>query len=491
MANPKKERFHATAERILAEVGGKENVASVQHCMTRLRFNLKDESISDTEAIKRIPGVAGVMASGSEYQVIIGLEVGEVYAELCDIGGFQKSTTISENLDPKATTTRTRITPAGVGSALLNALSGSLTPLIPVIMAASLVRLIGMLLGPQMLGLLPETHDFIVLCTFVADAGFYFLPFIVGYTAAKYAGLTPVLGIFMAGVFMHPTMMQMAADGTPFTVFGIPAAPQNYSTTIFPILLSVWFMSYVEKLVNRYLPALLRTVLGGLITVLITLPVALCALGPLGGFLGTLLNDGLLGLAGSGGLGAVLATAIIGALWQLLVLTGMHHALIAALVAFFASNGQEGVIMPGLLAAGVSVYGMVFGFLLRVKDPEERSLCVGYLTAGLLGGVTEPSMYGVGIKYRRPMIGMILGGLVGGLLHAILGVKVYTFVPIANFFLFANYAGGPTSNLVLGVIVVIATMLAAAAITYFFGFKKDDPLLRKPAAAQPDTAKVG
>ena len=482
MARSQGNRFRETATEILKSVGGKANVASVSHCMTRLRFHLKDESAPDVEAIKQIPGVAGVMVAGGELQVVIGLDVANVYAPLCEIGGFQANQAIDENLDGVGPRAKTPITPSSIGSALLKALSGSLTPLIPIMMAGSLFKLMAMLFGPPMLNLLPETSDFIILCTFVGDAAFYFLPFIVGYTAAKHFGLTPVMGIFMAGVFMHPTLMEMAANGTHFTVYGIPAVPQNYNTTIFPILLTIWIMSYIEKFIHKHLPTLLRTVFSPLLTMLVTLPLALCVLGPAGGFLGKLINDGLLGLANAGGLGAIIATGIIGALWQLFVLTGMHQPLIAALVAFFATNGQDSVIMPGLLAAGVACYGMVIGFMLRVKDPEEKSLCVGYLVAGLLGGVTEPSMYGVGIKYRRPFIGMILGGLIGGILHAVLHIKAYTFVPLANLFLFSNYAGGPSSNFVLGVIVIIITMASAAVITYFFGIKKGDPLLEKAAA---------
>ncbi|MEH7549741.1 PTS transporter subunit EIIC [Neobacillus vireti] len=468
----KNEKFQKMAEDVLKAVGGRDNVSHVTHCMTRLRFNLKDESLLNPDEIKKISGVMGVTQSGGQFQIIIGQVVDKVYGEFCKIGGFQTSKGRVENLDAP----RKKKTLKVMGLAILDSLAGCLTPLIPLLIAASIFKMLVAVLGPNMLNVINDKSDLYTLLTFVGDAGFYFLPIIVGYTASLKFGLTPVIGMFMGGILLHPTFVQMATAKEILSVYGIPTTPQNYASTIVPALLTVWVASYLEKFFKRHLPATLRTIFAPSLTVLIMLPISIVVLAPIGGFAGTYFSNALLSISG-GGIGGLVVGILVGALWQFLVLSGMHMVMISAMILAFTNTGHEGVIWPAASSSAFAVYGMCLGAFFRIKDKEERSLSLGYLISGILGGVTEPGLYGVGIKYKRPLLGIITGGALGALYSGISNTAAYTFIPIANLILPLNYSGGSTGNLINGIVATIISFVAAAIITYFIGFKKDDPVL--------------
>lgn len=468
----KNEKIQKLAEDVLKEVGGKANVINVTHCMTRLRFNLKDESMPNQEEIKKIPGVIGVVKSGGQFQIIIGQTVDQVYKCLCEIGEFENNLKLDENLDGE----KKEMTLKYIGSSILDGIAGCLTPLIPLLMAASMFKLLAALFGPSMLKMISESSDVYKLLTFVGDAGFYFFPIVVAYTAAKKFGATPVIAMFLGGIMLHPTFVDMAAKGTAFTVFGIPCKVQNYSSTVLPAIMSVWVMSYVERFFKKYIPSTLKTIFAPALTILVMLPISLCVLAPAGSFLGNYICNGLLSLNGVAGF---IGIAIIGALYEFLVMSGMHLILIATLILAFTNGGHEAFVLPAALVASISVAGMCLGAAIRIKDKEQRSLSIGYLIASLIGGVTEPGLYGIGMRYKRPFLGMIIGGFAGGLYAGIMGVTAYTFIPVASVLCVLNFAGGPMSNMVQGVVSLIISFVVSVIATYFLGFKKDDPLVRK------------
>lgn len=216
-------KFEQIAEQVVKEVGGKENIFNVAHCNTRLRFNLKDDSIPNDEIIEKIPGVFGVVRSGGQYQIIVGQEVDKVYQIIVDKLGLSISDSSTIGGEKK------KITLKSVGSGILSALADSITPLIPVIMTISIFKMLAAVLGPTVLGIIGEGSDLYVLFTFVGDAGFYFFPILIAYTAAKKFDTSPVIAMLLACIMMHPTLIQLAADGKAFSVYGIPAIPENYS----------------------------------------------------------------------------------------------------------------------------------------------------------------------------------------------------------------------------------------------------------------------
>lgn len=444
---------------VLHAVGGKENVKSVAHCMTRLRFNLKDMNAPKDEEIKAIKGVMGVARTGGQYQIIIGTNVDKVYEEVCNLAGISPSEAIPENPDaPKEPLTLKK-----VGSNVMAYLSGSLTPIIPVVLAAAIFKSIVAVFGPDMLGILSPDSNLYTLFTFVGDAGYYFFPLLIGYTAAKKLNASPVMGIFMGAILLHPTFVNLANEGASFDVYGIPCAPQNYGSTILPILLTVWVMSYVEAFLKKHIPDAVKIMLVPTLTTAIMLPIALCVCGPIGGFLGNYICAAVIWFGNHFGF---LGAAVIGALWEFLVMTGMHHVLIAQMIQLFAANGYDPVVSLGAVSASMAVTGMCIGMALALRDKEERALSWSYTVAAIIGGVTEPGLYGIGMKYKKPFIGMAIGGAAGGLYAGLLGVKAYVSVPVANFLALTAYTGGSASNIVNGVISGIIAIVVAAIATY-------------------------
>lgn len=455
------------ARQIIQDIGGSGNVVSVTHCMTRLRFNLKDMSIPQDETIKQISGVLGVARSGGQYQVIIGQTVNEVYDAVVATGNFSQSDPVNEQITEDLGTKKW--TWKSVGNTILNKIAGSLTPLIPMLIAASMFKMLVAVLGPTMLNVISVKSDLYQLFSLVGDAGFYFFPIAIGYTAAKQFNSSPILGIFLGAIMLDPSLVKIIATGKPFTVYGIPMHLTNYGSTVVPILLSVWIMSYIERFFNQKIPASLRTIFAPTLTIAVMLPLSLCVLGPLGGFLGEYVSKAIISFGQLGGIAAIIGVGLIGALWEILVMTGMHLVLISAMITIVAQTGHDNFIMLGSIAASMAVAGMSLGASLRIKDKQEKSLAFSYFIANFIGGVTEPGLYGLAIKYRRPFLGMMIGGFAGGIYAAITHVSAYVVVPVANFMCLSGYVGGSTANLINGVISGAIALIVAAIATYIIG----------------------
>ncbi len=457
--------------KIIELTGGKENISHVLHCATRLRFNLVDDSKADDEALKKLNGVLGTMRAGGQLQVIIGPEVADVYDALCRNAGIQPDAALDINEGDKP---KEKLTLKKAGQNILDALSGSLAPVIPVIVTCAFFKAFLALLGPDMLNLISPESNLYTLMTFVGDAGFYFFPVVVGYSAAKKFGVLPVLGILLGCIMMHPTFVALA--GTPFSVFGIPCNVQNYASTILPVILSVWVMKYVEAFFNKHVPVALRSVFAPALTITVMLPISLCVLGPAGAFLGNYVVAGLLGLHNIVGF---LGVAIISALYPLLVITGMHMVLIMSLFQVFATVGFDGFAAPALTISAFAVMGTAIGAALRLKKADEKALAAQFALTAVVAGTSEPTLYGICTRYKKPFIGLIGGGFLGGLYCGITNTISATLVPATNFTSALCFMGANTANLVNGLIGCAIALIGSAALTYFFGFYKDEPGLQK------------
>lgn len=453
---------------VLEAVGGKDNVTYVTHCMTRLRFNLKDRSRAKEDVVNAVSGVLGSQDAGTQFQVIIGNNVEKVYNELCDLGGFKREDAIDENLDaPKE-----KLTLKKVGTNILDYLSGSLTQLIPLLIGAAMFKTVQAILGPQMLGLITEESNLYQLLGFAYDAGFYFMPIYLGYTASKKLGVTPVIGMLLGGILISPNFVALA--GESFDVYGIPCTVYDYSQTVLPILLSVWVLSYVERFFKRVIPDVLSTALTPFLSLAVMLPVSLCLLAPLGNYCSGALSNLVLAFNSVGGF---LAIAVITAVWEFIVMSGMHLVVLSVGMTMLAETGQLDTVFIAIGFAAFAVYGTAFGAMLRMRNREEKGLALGYLASGLLGGVTEPTLYGLCFRHRRTFAGVVVGGFAGGLYAGLTHVVSY-MVSNANIFQVVAFAGGDVSNVVNGVITLAICFVVAAVVTYFFGFAKDDPALQ-------------
>lgn len=443
---------------IIKGVGGKENIKHVAHCATRLRFNLVDEKLANEESLKGTEGILGITKAGGQFQVIIGQSVNKVYEDLMhELGDYTIET---EGEKPKVS----------ILSTIMDALSGSLTPAISVLTVAAFFKVIPAIFGPDMLNIMSENGDLFTLFTFVGDAGFYFFPVVLGYTASTKFKTSPLLGILLGAIMLHPTFVGMANEGVSFKIFGIPTLVQNYANTVLPIILSVWVMSYVEQFFEKVIPDVLKSLLVPSLTILVMLPLSLSIIGPLGAVIGSGISNGLLNLQKYAGF---LGVALIGALFPLLILTGMHIVLITALIQVFMENGSESFVAVGLAAFSFAVMGMALGAVLRIKNKEDKSLAFGYFLTAILAGVSEPAIYGLGIRYKKPMIGLMSGGFAGGLFYGIMKAGHYTLIPLTNVVSILAFTGNGSMNFINGVIGALISFGVAAVVTYALGISEE------------------
>ena len=442
-----------TAQQVLEQVGGAENVAFLTHCVTRLRFNLRSMDGVDDAKVKAVPGVVGVVNKGGQYQVIIGNEVVSVYDELMKLGDFGGT-----EVKQSAATSGEKKSKVSV---VLDTLAGVFTPLMPLIAGAGMIKALLSVL--TLVGWIDKSGNLYYFLNFIADSSYYFLPIFLANSAAKKFGCNPQMAMLLGAILLHPNYIALKADADVVHVLGLPVRMVTYSSSVIPIFLITLVLPYVERFVNKVVPSVVKFILRPVLTILIMAPISLCVLGPLGSIIG----DGLVGilLAIEKVCPWALPT-VIGAFMPFLVMTGMHHVLIAQMIQLFAANGFDPVVSLGAVSASMAVTGMCLGMAFALRDKEERALSLSYTVAAIIGGVTEPGLYGIGMKYKKPFIGMAIGGAVGGLYAGLVGVKAYVSVPVANFLALTAYTGGSAANIINGVISGIIAIVVAAIATY-------------------------
>lgn len=390
--------YQKLAQEILEKVGGKSNVNSLTHCATRLRFVLNDNGKANAEDIKAIKGVVGVANSGGQFQVIIGSDVAKVYQPIKDIVGAGENTQES--------------TPQRPLDKVLAVISGIFTPILPVITAAGMIKAVLSLLVVFKV-VTTEDQNYQIL-NFIGDAGFYFLPVFLGATAAKQFKTNQYLGMLMGAILLHPTFTTMVAafkeGGDAISLFSIPFTATTYSSTVIPIILSVWFMSYVEKFADKISPKAIKFFSVPLIVALVTSVVTFSLLGPAGAIIGQWLGDFFKWLESFGGW---VVPTIVGIFSPFLVMTGTHYGLVSIGINNRMTLGYDTVAQPGMLASNVSQGGAALAIAFKTKDPDKRALAS---SAGITSvfGITEPALYGVTLQNRAALIGtMVSGGIVG------------------------------------------------------------------------------
>ena len=456
------------AKSILKAVGGTENIKAATHCMTRLRLSLKDDKIPVDDEIKNIDGVIGVNRTETQFQIIIGPSVAKVYEAVCKQGEFNSISETSEA--GKEEKNKKKISWKTVGKRILNYMAGCMTPLIPVLLAAGLTNAINVICGPDMLGLYTQDSNTYVLLHFIYQAGFYFMPILIGYNGAKNLGAEPMLGAYMGAILIAPEFMSLMDAGNGFTILGIPVTLTDYSQTAVPAMLSVFVMSMIYKFFNKWMPDVFTTIATPLLTILISTPLALCLFAPLGVNIGNLISNGLLLFSEKTGF---IGLGVLAALWEFLVMTGMHLALMMPMLASFFEIGQmSGAALCGTFATW-AVFGVALGATLRLKGKKEKGASFGFLVSGIVGGITEPTLYGLCFNHKRCFGTMILGAFVGGVYASITSVTVYIMTN-ANFLSLLGFVGGSKMNIINGVVSCILSMLVAAVFTYLFGFSKEE-----------------
>ena len=408
----KKKNYSALAQSIIENVGGPDNIESVIHCITRLRFYLKDNSKANTDTLKAMDGVVDVMESGGQYQVVIGQDVENVFNEVQkQLAADGKDTTATSN-DSKGEKK------GNWASELLGVITGSMSPIIGIIAAAGIIK--GLLSILVLCGLSDKSTIFMTASA-MADAAFFFLPVLVGYTAAKKLGGDPMITAVVGAFLTHPTMIALADKGTSmFNLFGYKVEFINYAYSIFPMIVAAWLVKVFGNWFKTHLPSAIRSILTPMLTILIVGTITVCVTGPV-------IQGAATGLAviinnlvnASGWLGGL----IIGGFYQVLVIFGLHWGVVPLVVQQLASEGMSplnAIISVTMVSQGAAVLAVA----MKSKKTELREL--GYAGAvSAFCGVTEPAIYGINLRYKKVFISGLIGSAAGGFVTGLFQGNMY------------------------------------------------------------------
>ncbi len=456
--------YSKTAAGVLKGVGGEDNIRSLVHCATRLRFVLKDESKANGAEVKAVPGVVTVAQAGGQYQVVIGNDVPEVFAEIGKIskfGGGQDAADAAE-AGPKG----------NLFNRFISMISAIFTPILWALAGTGLLK--AFLAAAATFGWIStETSTYAVLNA-LSDAFINFLPLALAITAARYFKANEWTSLAIAGALVYPTMAGLV--GQPdLTFFGIPFTMVSYVSSVIPVIVIVWLQSHAEKFLYAKLPSAIKRFVTPMIVVLIAVPLVFVVIGPISDILGSGLGNGIGWVFDNapwaGG-------AIMGGLWQVFVIFGLHWGLVPLFTLEFQTTGQIALVGP-VFAAVLAQAAAVAGVWLRARNKNLKSLAAPATLSGFLAGITEPAIYGINLPLKRPFAFGIVGGAVGGAIMAIGGVFSTAFVVPSGLALPALLGNGNMVALAIGLAVAIAVPFL---LTVIVGFK--EPEEQAPAADQ-------
>lgn len=387
--------YKITANELVKELGGNENIVNVTHCATRLRFILNDEGIVDSDKVKRIPGVITTVQASGQYQVVIGNHVKDAFdfvMELVDVDGKQPMKNEKK---------------VGVFSRIIDVISGIFAPFLYTLAACGILQgILGILVALNAIDTSAGTYQ---ILNFVSWTAFTFLPVLIAITAAKKFGMNTYAAVVIACALVCPDYINMVNAGNPVYFLGIRVQLLSYTSSVIPIILAIWIASYVQKFFDKYLPIVVRNLFSPMFTIAIMVPLTLLAFGPIGNSIGGAIGGAYNFLYG---LSPIIAGIIVGGLWEVLVIFGVHWGITPVTVGNYASLGYD--TFTGLQASAVFAQaGAALGVFLKTKDKEMKGVSASAAVTGLFG-ITEPAIYGVNLRLKKPMICGCIAGAVGG-----------------------------------------------------------------------------
>lgn len=454
--------YEIVAKKILERVGGKENVISLIHCMTRLRFTLKDESIVDDEVMKKTKGVMGIMKKAGQYQIIIGNDVANVYAELCKLGNF------SDKVPNKPTKQNEN---QNIFSRLMDTVSGVMTPVIPAIIGAAMTKVLLTLL--PMLGILDTAGQTYNLLSVIGDGAFFFMPVLIAISAAKKFGTNVYYSASLALIMLHPNFISMMSEahdaGETIHFLGvIPVTYANYAYSVIPIILAVWSLKYVEKLVDKITPVITKNFLKPMLVMLISAPIALIILGPLGAIFGNVLSDIVYFIHDKLGF---IAIGIIAGIYPFVVMAGMHHAFTPIKLGMIATTGYENFVCIGELCSNMAQGAASAAVALRSKNKDFKQIAGSSAFSALIAGITEPALYGVTLRLKKPMLGACIGAVAGGLFGGFFQMKCFGIATPAIVTIVQYVEESRPMSLLIAALTILITVVVAFIATLLIGFE--------------------
>ncbi len=471
--------YEDLSKKIIAGVGGKDNVKSVVHCTTRLRFKLKDESATHTDELKDTDGVITVVQSGGQYQVVIGNEVADVYETLIRVGGFADGGSVPDDYEDGEK--------MSIFDRFIDLISGIFTPMLGVLCAAGMIK--GFVAMFVAFNWLSENSGTYKILYSIGDGFFYFLPIVLGLTAAKKFHVDQFVGMAIGMALCYPSIVALNSSKTVLstlfsgsifesqihaTFLGIPVVMMSYTSSVIPIILAVWFASKVQAFAKRIVPTVVKTFLVPFITLLIAVPITFLIIGPVASWL----SDGISTVCVAiYNFSPIVAGLVMGAFWQVFVIFGVHWGFVAVMMANLASQGFDPIL--GLsLAASFAQTGVVLGILLQTKNQKTRGIALPAFISGIFG-VTEPAIYGLTLPRKRPFILSCVAASIGGGIIGFAGTKMYMMGGMGLFSIPAAInsktgVDGSVYGLIIAMAIAAATKVEPS-VTYNAATKLSSP----------------
>ncbi|SDJ46749.1 beta-glucoside-specific PTS transporter subunit IIABC [Salimicrobium halophilum] len=460
-------KYEQLARDIIANVGGKENVYSVVHCITRLRFKLKDTKKANTETLKNMEDVVTVMESGGQYQVVIGNHVPDVYHAVVEVGGFQNHDSVEQEEEKGSILNR-----------FIDVISSIFTPILGVLAATGMIKGFNALF--LSLGLLEESSGTYQILNATGDSLFYFFPIFLGYTASKKFRGTPFIGMAIGAALVYPTLTDVTATDPLYTLFtgtlfespvhitflGIPVILMTYSTSVIPIILATYFSSKVEAFMKKVIPDVVKMFLVPFLTLLVVVPLTFLLIGPIATWAGQLIGAASIAVFD---LSPIIAGIFLGSLWQVFVIFGLHWGLVPVAINNLTVNGSD-PILAMMFAASFAQIGAVLGVWLKTKKQKLKTLSIPAFLSGVFG-VTEPAIYGITLPFKRPFVISCIAAGVGGAILGAFGTKGYIIGGLGIFGIPSYINPQEGLNLAFwGMIVsIVVAFILGFVLTYLFG----------------------
>lgn len=447
--------YHKTAMELLKELGGNDNITNVTHCATRLRFILKDESVVNKDKVAKIPGVITTVQAGGQFQVVIGNHVKDAYEHMI------KMVTIDEEA-AKGTGDKK----VGIVSRIIDVISAIFAPFLYTLAACGILQgILGVLVALNAIDTAGGTYQ---ILNFISWTAFTFLPVLIAVTASKKFGVNTFIALVIACALVCPDYIAMVNAAKPVYFLGMKVQLLSYTSSVIPIILSIWIASYVQKFFDKYLPIVIRNLFTPMFTIAIMVPLTLLAFGPIGNTIGGAIG-GIYNTLYN--LSPIVAGLVVGGLWEVLVIFGVHWGITPVTVGNYANLGYD--TFTGLQASAVfSQAGATFGVFLKTKNKDMKGVSASAAITGLFG-ITEPAIYGVNLRLKKPMIcGCIagaVGGAIGGAFHAV--SWSYNMPGIAT--LPAYFKAGHLTPFIGLVISIVVAFVLGAVLTYIVGFEDE------------------
>ncbi|GMA67172.1 MAG: beta-glucoside-specific PTS transporter subunit IIABC [Leuconostoc gelidum] len=445
--------YKVLAENILNDVGGKDNIDTAWHCATRLRFKLKNEKLADTQKIENLDGVVTVVKSAGQYQVVIGNAVAKVFDPLAEMADLEN---VDSQNDDKTTETKDNVLNRFIGF-----ISSVFTPFLGAMAGAGILK--GLLALFVALGWLTTKSGAYQIWYAAGDGFFYFLPILLAFTAAKKLKVNQFVAVALATTLVYPTLVAITASSQTINFFNIPVIPTTYTSSVIPILLAVWVMSAIEPLLDKIFPESIRNIFTPLFLLIIMAPLTLIVVGPLGASIGAILSSGVSAIYN---FAPALAGALLGAFWEVFVIFGVHWTFVPVMMNNISRLGYD-PLLPILSVAVISQAGAALGVFLKSKDTKMKSLAGSSVATALLG-ITEPTIYGVTLKLKRPFILASIAGAIGGAIAGGGQAHASSFT-LPSLLALPTYLGSGFISVIIGLVVAF---VLGTVLTYLFGFSK-------------------